>query len=198
MDKGFVFRIGERCGLVQDHDRRIFQNGPGKRDTLAFAARQVDALRADHRVQALGQLRDDVVALRRVRGRLHLRARSRRARESDVVNEAALEKPCVLEDEGNGIHQFRTGNIPHINTADKHPSFIDVPEPRNKACNGALASSRRPDERHRFSFGNRKAHVLDGRCVSARIRERHPFKNDIARPARPPAFRRTARHLRRG
>ena len=44
----FIFQIKTCRCFIQNKNRRIFQNGPGKRDTLAFAARQVDALRADH------------------------------------------------------------------------------------------------------------------------------------------------------
>jgi hypothetical protein len=40
LDEHFVFRVEEACGLVQEDDRRVFQQCAGNRDPLALATRK--------------------------------------------------------------------------------------------------------------------------------------------------------------
>ena len=67
LDKRFVFRVRKCRGLVEHDDGRVLQNGAGKRDALLLSARKVYALCADHRIEAVRQLPEDISALRGLR-----------------------------------------------------------------------------------------------------------------------------------
>ena len=55
----------ERAGrLVEDHDRRVFQQRAGDGEALALAARKIAAALADDRLQPAGLLRDELGRLR--------------------------------------------------------------------------------------------------------------------------------------
>ena len=50
LDQVFILRVAERCCLIQHNDGRVLDNGPRNGNSLALAAREMDAFGADHRV----------------------------------------------------------------------------------------------------------------------------------------------------
>ena len=55
------FGVERRGRLVEQQDRRVLQHGAGDGEPLALAARELDAVLADHGVVALGQRADEIV-----------------------------------------------------------------------------------------------------------------------------------------
>ena len=81
--------VEARCGLVENQDARIGENGARDRDALPLSAREAHAALADDRVVAVLELRDELIAVRdaaRLADLLHRRAG---LRERDV-----LARPC--------------------------------------------------------------------------------------------------------
>ena len=63
LDQRLALRVHRRQRLVQHQDRRVAQQRAGDGDALALAAREPHAALADHRLVALRQARDELVAL---------------------------------------------------------------------------------------------------------------------------------------
>ena len=63
LDGALVFHIQAGGGLVQQHHRRVLQQGPGDGDPLPLPAGKGGAVLPDHRLVALGQFADEFIAL---------------------------------------------------------------------------------------------------------------------------------------
>ena len=66
---GLVLHVKRGRGLIQQHDRRVFQKSAGNGDALSLAAGELGTVFADRREVALGQLRHKLVAVGRAGGR---------------------------------------------------------------------------------------------------------------------------------
>ena len=83
-DLGFGLGIERARRFVQDQDRRVFQDGAGDGDALAFAARERGAALANHELIAARLLGNEVVGFREAGGALHLRVRRVGFSDADV------------------------------------------------------------------------------------------------------------------
>jgi hypothetical protein len=85
------FSLGvERAGrLVQDEDRRIFQERTGERDALTFASRKEHATLSHSRLIAVGKPADEVMCMGMARGRDDLVIGGPGTRVCDVLGDAA-------------------------------------------------------------------------------------------------------------
>ena len=63
LDLGLVVRVREGCGLVQNQDGGVFQEGPGNGDALLLTAGEVDTLGADDGVESIREFLYNVHAL---------------------------------------------------------------------------------------------------------------------------------------
>ena len=102
----FVIGISKCGGLIQDQDRRVFQNCPGNGDPLMFTAGQVDAVRTDDRVNAVRKLIDDIHTLGGFQCLKYLLPGSIRPCHPDIFQNGGLDQPTVLKDKGYLIHQI--------------------------------------------------------------------------------------------
>ena len=78
---------------------------------------RVDAPGAHHRVQPLGQLLQDVIALGGVSGGQHLPPGGVRPGGPDVFQQALLKKPGILEHKGHLPHESGAVQLPHVRAA---------------------------------------------------------------------------------
>ncbi len=103
--------LGIDCGrrLVEDDDGGVFQHHPGDRDSLALAARELDAALAGDRRVAVREPGDEVVDTRPL-GRLDdLFMRCARPADEDVLLDALVEKEHVLLDYGEEARHLPFG-----------------------------------------------------------------------------------------
>ena len=178
LDESLVFRISERRRFVEHDYRSVFEDRPGKGDALALATRQIDAARAHHGIEPIGELGNDVVASGGAGRRLHLPARRVGSGGADVVGKALLEQPVILEHERHAVHKAGKRDIAHVDAADPHGAFARVPEPRHQARRRRLAAATRPHERHRGACGHAQRHVLERRAVGSGVREGYAVELD--------------------
>ena len=136
---------------------------------LLLASGQVHAFGSHLGFQALGKLRYDIGALRRLERFLHLGARGARTRDGHVVEDAHAEEPIVLECEGHEGHQLMRIDVAHVHATDEHLALIDVPESGNEARSGRLPAARRSDQRERRRRRNLEGNPIDRRGIGARI-----------------------------
>ena len=145
LDQVFILRVAERRCLIQHDDGRVLDNGPRNGNSLALAAREMDAFGADHRMIPVGQFGDELVALRRFRRRNHLFLTGRRIAHTDIIQDALLEQENILEHKADMAHQVILRHIAHIYAADGNAAGRYVPKPRNQIGNRTLAAAGRAD-----------------------------------------------------
>src|SRR5439155_2212801 len=88
-DRPLCYRIDRARRLIQDQDRRIFQERTGKTDALTLATRKAHSALSYDRLVALGQRQDKFVTARRLRGRNDLAPAGARLAVSDVLRNRA-------------------------------------------------------------------------------------------------------------
>src|SRR5262249_20824400 len=148
----------EYCGICQDR--------PGDRDALPLPARK--------REPALAQ--DGVVSVRETGDELRRAGKRRRAgnrrvvcvgtSEADVLTHALREEERLLEDECDGPTHVGEPELPYVVAVQHDPAVVGVVEPREQACNGALAGARRADERHGFARAELELESIEHRPVA--------------------------------
>ena len=179
LDEGLVFGIGKRRGLVEHHDRRVLKDRARKGDALHLATRQIRPAGAQVRVEALRQLRHDVVALRGAQRGRHLLARSIGPGCAHVFLKRAAEQPVGLEDERDLVHKLMRVGIAHVHAADEHTPGGCVPEAWDQACARRLAAARRPHECKGRAGGDLEAHVVKRVGFGALIGERYVLEAHV-------------------
>ena len=97
----FGLHVDLRGRLVQHHDRRILQQGPGDGESLRLPAAQRHALVADHGVQTAGVDFDEVEQLGRLQRRQQLVVGGVLLRHAQVVGNRAVEQERVLRHQRN-------------------------------------------------------------------------------------------------
>ena len=96
-----VLRIGERGGLVEDDDGRVFQHHARDGDALLLAAGQALAGLARRGIVALRESGDERITLRGAGRGPSLLVRGGWVAEADVLKQRAAEEKIVLRDEAD-------------------------------------------------------------------------------------------------
>ena len=176
LDHRLVLGIDRGQRLVEDQDRRVAQQCPRDRQTLALSAGQIDAALADDRVIALRQLRDEFVRVGVARRLPRSRPASRPA-----CRAADSPRPCR-----------GTGRCPDARprSVRRSASGSSVrrswPPTRTAPDCGSNRRNKQPRDR-RFA---RAARADDADLLAGRDRERQPVM-------RRPAARRDRRNAHR-
>ena len=160
LNQEFILRVAERRCLIQHDDRRVFDNGPRNGNSLALAAREMDAFGADHRVIPVGQFGDKLVALSRFRRRNHLFLTGRRVAHTDIIQNALLEQENILEHKADMVHQVILRHIAHIYAADGNAAGRYIPKPGNQIGNRTLATAGRPNNGRDLTLLCNKRNIL--------------------------------------
>ncbi len=92
----FHFHVEVRCWLVQNQERRVFEERASKRDALRLPRAQPRAALADDGIVTLGQSANEFVGARALRRANHLFHRRVRAREPDVIGDRFVEQVGML------------------------------------------------------------------------------------------------------
>ena len=139
----------------------------------------MDAGRTHHRVNAVGKLGENVIALSGGQRGHHVFARGIRTSRGDVLVNGLFEQPVILEYEGDALHELGRVDRAHVDTADSHRTGTDIPEARDQARRRGLASAARSDQGDRGSLGNLEAHVGQGIAVCAFVAEEDVIEGDV-------------------
>ncbi|KPC65928.1 hypothetical protein ADL29_06765 [Streptomyces chattanoogensis] len=100
------FGVQGRRRSVEQDDGRVFEDGPGDGDPLAFAAGECRTDLADAGVVAVGESVHELVNVGCPRGRLDLRVGGIGTGERDVRADGVVEEVDVLEHDGDVAQQF--------------------------------------------------------------------------------------------
>ncbi|MFO1080005.1 MAG: hypothetical protein U1E23_05175 [Reyranellaceae bacterium] len=171
LDHRLVLGVDRRQRLVQHQDRRVAQQRPGDRQPLALAARQLDALLADHRGIALRQAFDEVVDVGRARRRHEIVVTGVGAPEPDVVLDRAVEQERVLVDHGDQRADLRERQGAQVVAAQPHAALVGIVEAQQQAHDRRLAAARRPDQAQPLAGGGAEGEAVVHRAARAGIGE---------------------------
>ena len=105
--------------------------------------------RADHRVVAVGQRRDQVVDLRPAGGVDHLGVRGVGAGVPQVLADRAVQQVGLLRDDADDPGEVGQRHVADVDAVDQHPPGGRVVEPGDQRGERALARSGGADERER-------------------------------------------------
>src|SRR5687768_935799 len=163
LDERLAFAVEARRRFVENQHARIRENSPRDGHTLALAPRQLDAPLSDHRFVLIGELLDELVAMRDTADRLHFVQRRLWPRKPDVFGHRSVEHEIVLQDDsqlGAVIAQTHTLEVAAIY---EYATQVRMVEAHDEADQRALAGSARTDERRGGPCGRGQRHVLQHR-----------------------------------
>ena len=173
LDERLVLGVGEGSRLVEHDDGGIFENRAGKRHTLDLSAGKICPASPEHGIDALRQLRHDVVALGGGERRAHLRIRGVGPRGAHVVGKRLAEELVCLEHEGDVVHKLVWVDVAHVDASHEHTARGRIPKTRDERGARGLAAARGADECERAASGDVEAHAIDSGAFCPLVREAH-------------------------
>jgi hypothetical protein len=196
-------RVDRRGRVVEDEHGRVGQDRAGDRDALALAAREREAAFAEHRVVAVGQLRDEVPCAGQPHRALDVLVVGAGPADADVLAHALAEEERFLEDQRDDAPHVVEAKRAQVVAVEQHAAVLGVVEAREQARDGALARAGRADERQGLARRDVQVEPVEHRVV-ALVAEADGLEANVAahralqllRVPRLPQLRLRLQHLR--
>ena len=134
LDQMLVFGVDAGGCLIQNDDRRIFQDRPGDGDALLFAAGQRAAALADDRVIAVRESQNKFVAAGLFRRLDHFLVGGVGLAEPYVAAHGVMKEIDILKHHGYIGQQAVAGELAQIVSADSDAPRLWVVEPGDQAA----------------------------------------------------------------
>src|SRR5665648_904889 len=170
--------VDGRRRVVEQEQPGHPDQGPGDREPLALAAREVRAALTQGRVQSTRQSPDHVVDACHAKGRPHgvvvRRGRVVRVLEGDVGPDGVLEQERLLRDVGHLRRDIRGQQPTDVDTVELDRALAGVPQPGQQSREGALAGAGRADQRH--GPAGQQLQVDPGEQLLLVLARRHPHR----------------------
>ncbi len=178
LNHGLVLGIdgGER--LVEHQNRRVPQESAGDGETLALAARELDAFLADHGLVALRQAQNELVDVGGACGVLHFRLRCAGLAEPDVLLDRAVEQERVLVHHRDQGADLGKGQRPQVVAAQQDAALVGIVEAQQQAYDRRLAAAGGADQTQPFTGGCGEVEVVVHGAACAGIGEAHVLEDD--------------------
>ena len=133
-----------RGGLVQEEEGGVPpQERPGEGQPLALAARELEPLLADPRVEPFRQALHQVVEAGRAQGGAQLRLARARGGDDEVLAHGSREQVRALGGEGDRLAHAVGGPRPPVAPVEEEAPRGDVPEAQEEVDEGGLAGAAR-------------------------------------------------------
>ena len=137
-----ILRIHEGGGLVQHHDRGVFQDRPGQRDALPLPAGEHFAPVPGHGVDAILQPGKELPALGLLRRSQNLLIRGLRTAQADVLQQAHVEQELLLGHIGDLVVEGLHAHLPDVLAAHADAPAGHIIVVDQELCQGGLAAAR--------------------------------------------------------
>ena len=125
---------------------------------------------ADHRVQPLGQICDQICDLGQLQGASDLGVAGVGTRVAQVSPDRVVEQVRLLRDHADPFTKGRQAGVPQVDPADLHRPRGGVVEPGDQGGQGRLARPRGPDQGHEppgvHPHGDLMQHLATGAPVA--------------------------------
>ncbi|SIA90405.1 Uncharacterised protein [Mycobacteroides abscessus subsp. abscessus] len=152
-------------GLVQDHDRRVLQEGAGDRDALGLSAGHGQASGTHAGIEATRQGIDELAQVGGAQGLDELVVRGRGGGQEQVVAQRAGEQVgALLDDRSLGAHP-RQGRAGQVDAVEAHATSRRAQEALQQRRDRGLASARGASERDVLTLGEGQVRALQDRGV---------------------------------
>ena len=181
LNNSFVLGVYVGGRLVQHHNGRVFEHGPGDGDALAFAAGQMGAASAHHGVVAAFQAPDKGVAPGGLCHGLHLGVGGRRATHADIFPDALVKEVVVLGDKGHLVIELLQWDPLQVLSAQGDGAGGYIPKAGDQLGDGGLARARGPHKGGHAPGGNGEGHIVEHLLVRV-VAERHMGELDVPAP----------------
>src|SRR5712691_3679715 len=161
LDEHFRVGVDIRCGLVQDEDTGIADNGAGEAEQLSLANAQVHTTLGEGCIVALCQGHDEVVRPNRLGGGNPVRITGGCASVEDVLLDGPGEQVGLLEDHAHLAYQRLASHVPDVKAIDHDPALGDISEAVQQGGQRTLASAGRAYQGDRFSWPDVQIDILE-------------------------------------
>ena len=166
-------------GLVQDHDRRVFQEGAGDRDALGLTAGYGQASGTHTGVEAAGQRLKEFAEVGGSQGLDQLVVRgSGRGQEQVVAQRAGEQVRGLLDDRALGSYP-RQGRGSQVDAVEAHAAARGAQEALQQRRDRRLSGTRGTRERDVLALGDGQVYALQDRGVRG-VGEGHVRQGDLA------------------
>src|SRR5581483_250728 len=168
--------VERRGRLVEDQDRRVFEDRARDREPLALTAGELEPELADDRVVALRHRHNEIMGVRRLRRSDDVLHALRRVAVRDVAPHRIVEEKGVLRDHAYlGTQRFQR-EVADIVAVERDFSRGDVVEARHEIGEGALADARYADDGDHFPRTYFEIDIFQDEL--ARVAKRHIMELD--------------------
>src|SRR5262249_48902223 len=157
--------VGLAREFVKDEDARIAKNRTGEGDALFLSAGKPAADLADGRVVALGQLADEVVAIRLPRGLFDLFARRMALAVCNVGEHRVVEKERILGDDADLLPEGAQVGGADVDAVYEHRAVIRIIEARQQIEEGRFAAAVLADQGNRLAMLHGEVHACEDRLT---------------------------------
>ncbi len=141
--------VDARGGVVEDQDARLGDQGARDRDALALAAAEREPALADHRVESLRQLLEQLGKTGALGGVHDLLIARVRAGVGNVLAEAGREQEGIVGNHGHLATQRRGIDVAHVHAVHQHGALVHVVQARDQHHERRLAGAGGADDRDR-------------------------------------------------
>ncbi|MNP21554.1 hypothetical protein D3C76_1141770 [compost metagenome] len=142
LDVPLGFGVEGRSGFVENQQRRILEQRPGNRQTLALATGEQHAVLADLSVEALGQLLDELLGISIGSSGFDLvPRRPGQIAIGDVVGHGVVEQGHMLGHLSDVLAQVAQAVVLDLHTIEQNLPLIMVIEARNQRRQGRFATA---------------------------------------------------------
>src|SRR5215475_9472025 len=129
------------CFIEQD-DRRVLDQRPRDRDTLALAAGELEALLTDLRVVAIRKAHDEVVGVRGLRRRDDVGLARAGLAERNIVAHRGAEQECILPHQGDLLAQRASRSRGDVLAVDRNGAALRLVEADDQVEDRRLSAAR--------------------------------------------------------
>src|SRR5690606_17748933 len=144
-------RVERGCRLVEQEDRRVFQDGAGNGHALLLTAGELQPAFAHASLVTLRQAFDEGPNLGQLGSSGDFGIAGPRTTVTNVVTDRIVEEDGVLRDHADGSAQTILLHVTNVLSVDAYGPFRDVVEAEEYPRDRRLARARRADNRERAS-----------------------------------------------
>lgn len=145
--------------LIQEHERRVMEEGPCQTDPLALTAGEGFAQFSHLGIISLGQGHDKIMNSGFFAGLYHLLVRGVQTSDPDIGRNSILEKLGLLGHIALHIPEIRRIDLLHIPAGDGHAAFSHTPETHEKLEQGGFAAAALSNDAYDLFFRQVKGKI---------------------------------------
>ena len=166
LNEAFCFRIDGSGGFVEEEDGGIFEEGAGDGEALFFSAGEFHAAFADVRVEAFGEVADEIGGAGGFEGGPEFFIGGVAFGEDEIFADAVIEEEGFLGDVAEGAAEGGFGDRVEFVAVDADGAFFVFVEAAEEIDDRGLAGAGGSDEGDGFSGGGLDVDFVEGGLVA--------------------------------